>query len=85
VRRLEAEIILDYGDTSMAKAVARAVSPDNLKTPKGLSVKTRWKNGEVITRIKFGGKLPTFIATIDDLLFCTATAEKAVQTAKKFK
>lgn len=85
MRRLEAEIILEYSDTNIAKAIARAVSPDNLKTPKGLSVKTVWKSSKVITRIKFGGKLPTFIATIDDLLFCTATAEKTVQTARKFK
>jgi hypothetical protein len=82
---LEAEIILEYDDTSIAKTIARAVSPDNSKTPKGLSVKTLWKNGKVITRIKFGGKLPTFIATIDDLLFCTATAERAVQATRKFK
>jgi hypothetical protein len=82
---LEAEIILEYGNASTAEAVARAVSPDNSKTPKGLSVKTVWKSNKVITRIKFDGKLPTFIATIDDLLFCTGTAEKAVQTARKFK
>jgi hypothetical protein len=82
---LEAEIILQYDDASTAEAVARAVSPDNSKTPKGLSVKTVWKSNKVITRIKFGGKLATFIATLDDLLFCTGTAEKAVQTARKFK
>lgn len=82
---MEAEITLEYGDASIAEAVARAVSPDNSKTPKGLSLKTVWKSNKVVTRIKFDGKLPTFIATIDDLLFCTATAEKAVQTARKFK
>jgi hypothetical protein len=85
LRRLEAEIILEYDETSTAEAVARAVSPDNSKTPKGLSVKTVWKSNKVITRIKFDGKLQTFIATLDDLLFCTGTAEKAVQTARKFK
>ena len=85
MRRLEAEIILEYDEASTAEAVARAVSPDNSKTPKGLSVKTVWKSNKVITRIKFDGKLQTFIATLDDLLFCTGTAEKAVQTARKFK
>jgi hypothetical protein len=32
---------------------------------------------------KCEGKFPTFIATIDDLLFCVSTAEKAVKTARK--
>ena len=80
---MEAEIILEYGEARIAEAVARAVSPDNFKTPKGLSIRTIWKDETVITEIKCRGKLPTFIATIDDLLFCTATAEKTIQTAKK--
>jgi hypothetical protein len=50
-----------------------------------LSIKTVWKSDKVITKMESDGKLSTFIATIDDLLFCTAIAEKAVQTAKKFK
>jgi hypothetical protein len=82
---LEAEIILEYEGARIAEAVAKAVSPDNFKTPKGLSIKTAWKSNEVITMIKCKGKLPTFIATIDDLLFCVATAEKALQSVEKFK
>ena len=82
---MEAEIILEYGEAKIAEAVAKAVSPDNFKTPKGLSIKTAWKDKKVVTLIKFDGALPTFIATIDDLLFCTATAEKTLQTAKKFE
>jgi len=83
VRRLEAEITLEYDDAKIAEAVAKAVSPDNLKTPKGLSIKTTWKDGKVFTKIKCKGKLQTFTATIDDLLFCTSTAEKTLQTTKK--
>lgn len=82
---MEAEIILEYDEVRIAEAVAKAVSPDNFKTPKDLSIKTTWKSNKVITTIKCRGKLPTFIATIDDLLFCTATAEKALQAVKKFK
>ena len=82
---MEAEIILEYGEAKIAESVAKAVSPDNFKTPKGLSIKTTWKNSNVITTIKCKEQLPTFIATIDDLLFCAATAEKALQAVKKFK
>lgn len=80
---LEAEITLDYSDVTVAEAVARAVSPDNFKTPKDLIVKTVWKDGKVFTRILCKNSLPTFIATIDDLLSCTLVAEKTVQTAKR--
>jgi len=82
---LEAEIILDYDKAEIAEAVAKAVSPDNFKTPRGLTLKTTWKEGKVVTIIKCKRKLSTFIATIDDLLFCISTAEKTLRIAKKLK
>lgn len=82
---MEAEITLEYDDVRLAEAVAKAVSPDNLKTPRGLSIKTAWQAKKVMTHIKYHGKLATFIATIDDLLFCASTAEKALQTARKLE
>jgi tRNA threonylcarbamoyladenosine modification (KEOPS) complex Pcc1 subunit len=83
VRKLEAKIALEYDDEETAEAIAKAVSPDNFKTPTGLSIETVKKKNKVITRIKCRRKLPTFIATIDDLLFCTSTAEKTIQITKK--
>jgi tRNA threonylcarbamoyladenosine modification (KEOPS) complex Pcc1 subunit len=82
---LEAEIILEFGKANIAEAIARAVSPDNFKTSEGLSIRTMLKNKKVVTVIKCKGKLSTFIATVDDLLFCTATAEKALQKAQKLE
>lgn len=80
---LEAEIILDYDKAEIAEAVAKAVSPDNFKTPRGLSIKTTWRKEKVLTKIKCKTKLSTFIATIDDLLFCISTAEKTLRIVKK--
>jgi len=82
---LEAEIVLEYDDAKTAEAIAKAVSPDNFKMPQGLSVKTTWKNGKVFTTIRCKRGLPTFIATIDDLLFCTSTAERTLQALRKLK
>jgi tRNA threonylcarbamoyladenosine modification (KEOPS) complex Pcc1 subunit len=82
---LEAEIVLEFGKANIAEAIARAVSPDNFKTPEGLSIRTTLKNKKVVTVIKCKGKLSTFIATVDDLLFCTATAEKTLQKAQKLE
>jgi tRNA threonylcarbamoyladenosine modification (KEOPS) complex Pcc1 subunit len=85
VNTLEAEIILDYEEAEIAEAVAKAVSPDNFKTPRGLSIKTTWRKEKVLTKIKCKRKLSTFIATIDDLLFCISTAEKTLRIAKRLK
>lgn len=79
---MKAEIALEYDDLKTARAVADAVSPDNLKTPKGLHVKTERKGKKVVTQIESAGKFPTFIATIDDLLFSVSTAEKVLQKTR---
>jgi len=80
---LEAEIILEYGDTKTAEAIASAVSPDNFKAPVGLFIVTIRDGNQVLTRIRAEEKLATFIATIDDLLFSVSTAEKTLSVAKK--
>jgi hypothetical protein len=80
---LEATVTLEYGDAKTAAAVANAVSPDNFKTPKGLFIKTARNDSRVLTEVKTEGKLATFIATIDDLLFCVSTAEKTLRTVTK--
>ena len=80
---LEATITLEYYDAKTAEAVASAVSPDNLKTPKELSIKTVCTGNRVITFLESKGKLATFIATIDDLLFSATTAEKTLRIVKK--
>lgn len=83
VKRLEAEIVIHYDDAESAKAVAEAVSPDNFKAPPSLLVKTLRRGNEVLTFIKCRRELPTFISTIDDLLFSISIAEKTLKTLKK--
>ena len=78
-----ATINLEYTDEKMAEAVAAAVSPDNFKTPVGMQIKTTRQDAQVVTIIQFEGKMATFTATIDDLLFSASTAEKTLQAIKK--
>ena len=80
---MEATITLEYTNEKTAQAVANAVSPDNFKTPIGLHVKTVREDRKVVTQIQCEGKLATFTATIDDLLFSASTAEKTLKTIKK--
>jgi hypothetical protein len=80
---LEAALTLEYSDAKIAEAVAKAVSPDNFKTPAGLRVKTFQEDKKVVTQIRCEGKLATFTATIDDLLFSASTAEKTLRTIRR--
>jgi len=80
---LEATVTLEYADEKTAEAVANAVSPDNFKTPSGLKVKTARESKKVSTKIECHGKIATFTATIDDLLFSASTAEKTLRTIKR--
>ena len=82
---METTITLKYGDEKTAEAIASAVSPDNFKTPTGLTIETLRNKNKVVTEIKAQEKLATFIATIDDLLFSVSTAEKAICIAKEGK
>ncbi len=77
---MQATIRLEYKDLKTAEAIAKAVSPDNFKTPLGLKVTTVQENNKVTTEISCEGKLATFTATIDDLLFSASTAEKTLKT-----
>ncbi len=82
-KNLQATIQIEYSEEKTADAIAKAVSPDNFKTPVGLQVKTIRVNNKVLTIISCEGNLTTFTATIDDLLFSVSTAEKTLLTIKK--
>ena len=82
---MEAEIVLSYRTEREAEAVAKAVSPDNLKVPHGLFIKTIHEGAKVLTTVRCDLSLNTFVATIDDLLSCVAVAEEAFTAVKKLK
>jgi hypothetical protein len=65
-----------------AEAVARAVSPDNVKVPSGLFIKTTRLGKKVFTKIECETKLQTFMATVDDLLSAVSVAERTLSAVK---
>jgi hypothetical protein len=80
---LQAEIALSYKSIKEAEAVAQAVSPDNVKVPLGLFIKTTKHGKKVLTQITCETKLETFMATIDDLLSAVSVAERAVSAVRR--
>ena len=79
----EAEISLSYETITEARAVADAVSPDNVKMPEDLSIKTIHLRRNVLTMVECKSSLSTFIATIDDLLEAISIAERSVLSVKR--
>ncbi len=79
---MKATIKLEYEKAEIAAAVANAISPDNLKCPAGMKVKTERQDCCVVSEIELEGRLVTFTATIDDLLAHASTAEKALRVLK---
>lgn len=82
---MKATIAIEYDNEKTAEAVAKAISPDNFRTPIGLNVKTLREYTKVVTKIQCEGKLATFAATIDDLLFSASTAEKTLLAIHKIE
>ncbi|MEM2280464.1 MAG: KEOPS complex subunit Pcc1 [Candidatus Bathyarchaeia archaeon] len=82
---MEAEITIFYESEREAEAIVKAVSPDNVKVPTGLNVKTERRGNVVWTFVKCDRGFRTFIGTIDDLLFAISTAEKTLKTARKLE
>jgi len=79
---LEANVVLSYKTIREAEAVAKAVSPDNVKVPLGLFIKTMRQGKKVLTKIECETRLRTFIATIDDLLSAVSVAERTLSAVK---
>ncbi len=81
---LNAEISLSYKSRQEAEAVFRAVSPDNVKVPRGLVIKTIRQGTKVFTKIECKPELLTFAATIDDLMSAVSVAERSISAAREY-
>lgn len=75
---MSARIVCSYEDKSISEAVASSIKPDNIDSPENVEVETRRSDGNVKSRIKVDGEIETLLATMDDLLSCTSTAEKMI-------
>ncbi|MEM2889752.1 MAG: KEOPS complex subunit Pcc1 [Candidatus Hadarchaeum sp.] len=73
--KMQAKVVCEYKNSKVAMAVAKALAPDNLGLSKGMLVSTVSKGNKMVSLIELDGKLETLLATLDDLLACTLTAE----------
>lgn len=76
---MRATINILFGDEGMARAIGKAISPDNFQTPAGINVSTKITGGKLTASIACLRGIKTLIATIDDLLSCIQSAERAIE------
>ena len=77
----EAFIRLRYDSEEIARAVYEAVEPDNRSLPKGLVIRGRVEGKAVVFEISCEKDLGSLWSTLDDLLACIQTAERALRAA----
>ncbi|MEM2300126.1 MAG: KEOPS complex subunit Pcc1 [Candidatus Hadarchaeales archaeon] len=76
--KMKAELEIEYEDEKTARALAEALTPDNLEAPNEMKIITKSEGCVIFTEINFSGRIRTLIATIDDLLSCLQAAEEAI-------
>ena len=76
--RMRARVVCAYEGEGIPKAIADALHPDNLRVPKGIRVITKARGKRVISEVELEGRIESLLATLDDLLACTSTAESVL-------
>jgi hypothetical protein len=76
--KMKAKIVCTYENESTSRAIAAALSPDNIQLPRDIRVVTLARGRRVISEVEMEGRIETLLATLEDLLSCTSTAENVL-------
>jgi len=80
---LRTRIVLEAETAKEAEAITRALNPDNSVLPHGMKISVRSKGSDIITEIRFSGRIQTLMSTIDDLLKCAQAADQTLKSLSK--
>ncbi len=76
---IRAKLKLSLPSRAVSKCLVDAVAPDNMRMP-GLKIVGRAESRFAEFRMTFGGRIETFIFTLDDMLQCLQTAKKTLDS-----
>jgi len=74
---IRAQIKISAANKATSRSLVASVQPDNLNM-KGLKVKGKALGRSASFSLEFGGKIETFISTLDDLLRCLQAAKETL-------
>ena len=75
---IRARVRIPTRNKATSSALVSSVQPDNLNM-KGLKVKGKALDRSASFTLEFGGKIETFIFTLDDLLRCLQAAKETLE------
>jgi hypothetical protein len=75
---IKAEVKISTPNKAISRSLVASVQPDNLNM-KGLKVKGKAMDRSASFSLEFGGKIETFIFTLDDLLRCLQAAKETLE------
>jgi hypothetical protein len=75
---IRAQIKISTPNKATSRSLVASVQPDNLNM-KGLTVKGKALDHIASFNLEFGGKIETFIFTLDDLLRCLQAAKETLE------
>jgi len=75
----ETRITINYSSPEAAESIMRAIAPDNIGAPEGMSIEAHVDGGTLSVLILSSRGLGSLVSTLDDLLSCVQAAESALK------
>ena len=73
------EIRIQYDDLETVEAVLQSITPDNMTIPEGMTLVAKTDGNSLIIKVVCEKSLGSLVSTLDDLLSCIQSAEKAIK------
>jgi hypothetical protein len=85
--KLKSSLRVKFRDRKTLRAVAIALTPDNINFPRGMSFSQRTLGNELSITISFdsttGGHFETLISTLDEIISHTYSAVSSIEKTEK--
>ena len=73
------KIQISYSDEKTARAIQKAVTPDNIGAPDGIHILTLVNGKTLEIEVYSERSIGSLVSTLDDLLSCVQAAEKTLE------
>jgi len=73
------KIEIAYEDDKTARAIQKAITPDNVGAPDGMHIMAYVEHNKLILEVASERSIGSLVSTLDDLLSCVQAAEKALE------
>jgi len=78
-QQFEVTVRLDLKDLKKTESVMKALIPDNINFPRGLSMDISAEGTVIVLSFKSSGKLDTLVATVDEVLEHISVMDKVLE------